>query len=255
VLGAPQEEAIDAAAEAGFDALGLRFDAPPGDRRLADLAARIAAAGLSVLDVEVARLRPDTPAADLAWLVDAAGALDARFLLTVSECEDREWTRRELAALCEAAAPLGVTIGLEHMLFTAVRRLADAHALVEATGRENAAVLVDLLHLSRAGGDVAELLGPEGRRVGYVQICDGPAVGPTTAEALRDEARHHRLLPGQGELPVAAFLAAAGTVPVSVEVQSDELAARCSAAERARAAGDAARFVLERGRPSRPETP
>jgi sugar phosphate isomerase/epimerase len=243
VLDATPEQAVDAAAEAGFDAVGLRFAEPPGERRLAELGSRVAASGLCVLDVEVVRLGP-RPASDFAWLVDAAGALGARFLLSVIECDDLGWTRRELAALCDRAAPLGVTVAVEHMLFTAVRRLPDAHALIQATGCENAAVLVDLLHLARAGDDVALLRGPAGGRVGYVQICDAPAAGPTSDAALQEEARHHRLMPGEGDLPVRSFLDAAGGVPVSVEVQSDDLAARCAPVDRARHAMRATRALL-----------
>ena len=244
VLDATHEETIDAAAEAGFAAVGLRFTEPPGERRLAALTGRVAASGLRVLDVEVARLGP-RPASDFGWLVDAAGALAARFLLTISEHDDPSWTREQVTALCERAAPLGVAVAVEHMLFTAVRRLPDAHALVEGTGCPNATVLVDLLHLARAGDDVELLSGEAGRRVGYVQVCDAPAAGPASDEGLQEEARHHRLMPGEGELPVRSFLDAADGLPVSVEVQSDDLAAGCSAAERARLAMRATRAVLD----------
>lgn len=253
VLDASHEEAIDAAAEAGFGAVGLRFAAPPEERRLSVLSSRVAASGLRVLDVEVARLGPRA-ASDLAWLVDAAGALGARFLLVVSEHEDPEWTRQQVTALCQRAAPLGVTIAVEPMLFSAVHRLPDAHALVEATGRDNACVLVDLLHLARAGDDVATLRGPAAGRVGYVQVCDAPAAGPTSDAALQEEARHHRLMPGEGQLPVRSFLDAAADVPVSVEVQSDDLAARYSPVERARLAMRTTQAVLDHSRPSDRET-
>jgi sugar phosphate isomerase/epimerase len=253
VLDGSQEQAIDAAVEAGFDGLGLRFTEPPSERRLAELGGRISAAGLSVLDVEVVRLGPDVDATAVAWLVDVAGAVGARFVLAVSNDPDPGRTRRGIEALCDRAAPLGVAIALEYMAFTAVRDLAVAHAIVESTGRPNAAVLVDVLHLARSGGDAAELRGPDGTRVGYVQICDGPATGPGTDEALLDEARHHRLMPGTGQLPVVAVLDAVGDVPVSVEVQSDELAATASVAERAALAARTARAVLARTRSQRPE--
>jgi sugar phosphate isomerase/epimerase len=253
VLDASPEQAIDAAAEAGFDALGLRFTEPPSERRLAELSGRIGAAGLSVLDVEVVRLGPGVDAAAMAWLVDVAGVLGARYVLTVSDDPDLDRTQRGIEALCDRAAPLGVAIALEYMAFTAVRDLAAAHAIVESSARTNAAVLVDVLHLARSGGDAAALRGPHGTRAGYVQICDGPAAGPATDEALRDEARHHRLMPGTGELPVVAVLDAVGDVPVSVEVQSDELAATMSVPERAELAARTARSVLARTRAKRHE--
>lgn len=250
VLDAAPEEAIDAAAAAGLDALGLRFEERPGDAVLSRLRERIDAAGLRVLDVEVVRLTPDTSAADVDWLVDTAGALGARFVLTVSHDDDRDRTRRELERLCDRAAPLGVAIGLEFMAFTSIGRLAEAHDVVVATGRPNIGVLVDVLHLARSGGTPADLAGPAGARIGYVQLCDGPAAATEGPGALVDEARHHRLMPGEGELPLLDVLAALGDrfedIPVSVEVQSDVLAASLGVSERADLAMRTTRAVLDR---------
>jgi hypothetical protein len=60
----------------------------------------------------------------------------------------------------------------------------------------------------------------------------------------RDEARHGRLTPGTGILPLRALLARVpAAVTISVEVQSDDLLA-LSPGERARLLHDAATAVL-----------
>ena len=53
----------------------------------------------------------------------------------------------------------------------------------------------------------------------YLQIADAPARPPDPAH-LREEALHGRLLPGEGDLPLAETLAAVPSVPLSVELRS-----------------------------------
>lgn len=258
VLDADPGVAIDAAAGAGFDAVGVRFAAPPGDAALARLGEQVRSAGLQVLDVEVARLREPVEPAEFGWLIDAAGALGARFVLAVSDDPDPARTARALQQLADHAEPLGVSIALEFMAFTAVRTLAAAAQLVTAAGRDNLAVLVDVLHLARSGGSVDDVRGRLGERIGYLQLCDAPRIGPSGPDGLADEARHRRLLPGEGELPVLETLSVLRErlelLPLSVEVQSDQLARTHTPGERARAAMRATRAVLDRVIASTPES-
>jgi len=252
ILDADPLTAIEAAAAAGFDALGLRFATAPKDAELARLRERLDATGLRVLDVEVVRLTETASAAQQEWLVDVAAALDARFVLTVSNDGDLERTRRGIERLADRAAPSGVTIGLEYMAFTTIPDLATAAALTLATTRDNVAILVDVLHLARSGGDPQELGGPLGRRIGYVQVCDAPATPPGDLAGLADEGRHSRLMPGAGELPVLETLIVLrdrlDELPVSVEVQSDELAATATVEQRARLARSTTQALLDRAR-------
>jgi len=247
ILDATAQEAIAVAADAGFDALGLRFDAPPDPRNLAELTARLDDRGLRVLDVEVARLRPGALASDHLWLIDIAAALGASYVLSVSNHDSRDATVHELGVLAEYAQHNGVRIALEFMRFTSVRSLGEACTLsthLASAGLDNVDVLLDVLHFDRCAEDLGAL--PAAREcIGYVQICD--ATGrPTTDEALANEARHHRMMPGAGQLPVAQVLARLGALPISVEVQSDELAGALSVRERAELAMRSTRAVLDR---------
>jgi sugar phosphate isomerase/epimerase len=80
--------------------------------------------------------------------------------------------------------------------------------IVRATGEPNVRLLIDALHLSRAGADLGALEPMDASTVSYVHLCDGRAAPPSTEAALRDEARTARLYPGDGELALDAFLAA-----------------------------------------------
>ena len=95
---------------------------------------------------------------------------------------------------------------------------------------------------------MAELAGAHPERFPYAQLCDASAAAPGTARrALFDEAVEARLLPGDGELPLAALVAAlpAGAT-LSVETPTRALAA-AAPAERARQAMAATRALLSSG--------
>ncbi len=231
----------DAAAAAGFDGIGLRLshDHALDTAGLRRLATRLRDLGLFVHDVEVHRI--GTGDDDAGALIDAAAEVGARFVLVVSDLADdtagRDRTVHQLGRVVERARATGVTVGLEYMAWTTPRRSADAVQMAAATG---ASVVVDVLHHTRLGEGVAELRAVvESGRLGWVQVCDAPLLAPVD---LLDEARHHRLAPGEGALPLDLLLAVpdAGTVR-SVEVQSDELAARLGPLERAAALYAAAR--------------
>lgn len=223
----------DAAARAGFDGIGLRLSHDhaldgPGLRRLAR---HVHDLGLRVHDVEVHRISDDST--DVGPLVDAAAALGAGSLLVVSDLADnpsgREHTVHRLGAVAERCRAAGLVAAIEYMAWTTPRRSIDAVEMATATG---SVVVVDLLHHTRLGEGTDELRRVVASgRLGWVQVCDAPATAPAD---LIDEARHHRLPPGDGRLPIDDLLAEVPhDVVRSVEVQSDRLTAQLAPAERA----------------------
>ncbi len=230
---------VDAAAEAGFAGVGLRLSAehalePPA---LATLGRQVADVGLVVHDVEVHRIGATTGVPHR--LIDAAATVGARALLVVSDVPDRPATEAALGEVSAACRAAGIQAAIEYMAWTTPATVADALALARSADCQ---IVVDLLHHARIGAGASELrtLAASGR-VGWVQLSDGPATAPAD---LVHEARHDRLLPGEGELPLAGWLGLAPPgVPVSVEVQQDRLLDR-PPRERARALAAAGQRVL-----------
>lgn len=218
---------VEVAAEVGFDAVGLR---PGPDDSPLPVVTSVRAAGLEVLDVEVVRLGV-TPDAEADRLVDWAAAVEARFLLVVSHLEERAATADGLRRLAERAAGSGVTPVLEFMRFTAVTDLAEAVAVADMVGDGAVAVLVDALHLARSGGSMQGEGFADTARFPYLQLCDAPAAGLSSPEALADEARHRRLVPGEGGLHLRPLAEAFHDRPISIEVQSDAAWATMTAVE------------------------
>lgn len=248
VLDVSAARTIEAARAAGFDGCGLR----PTKQELApehlrELRSRLDDSGLTLLDVEVVRLRADDDAAAHLRLLDAAAALGAVHLLAVSEHDEHASTVGAVTWLAEQAAQRGVRVALEFMAFTSVRSLDHALRVIAESATGNVGVLVDALHLHRSGGQPQDLGRVPGGELAYVQLCDAAVAGPRD---LADEARHHRLLPGDGHLPLLELVdAAGGDVAMSIEVQSDELLASTTAEVRARRALAQTQELLRIGAP------
>lgn len=232
----PPPELVDIAASAGFDAVGLRISAAgpgdepypmaPGSPLLRATRRRMESTGVSVLDVEVARLEADTDPASFAPVLESAAELGARYVLVNVYGEDSARAATQFAALCDLAASVAVRPALEFMPYSAVRSLDDA---VRVAGQTTGGILIDALHLYRSGGSPDDLVSLDPGRVPYVQLCDARRLSPAGGvRGLVDESRHGRLPPGQGELDLRGILTALDQpdLDISVEAPSDVLRAR-----------------------------
>ena len=244
---------IDAAAQAGFDSIGLRVVAAPGapprpalagdDGALARIKASLDAGGLDVLQVNSFWIMPQTAAADFRPVLDAAARLQARHVLIVVGDPDLGRAEARFAECCALAEPLGIGIALEFQSYSPVRTIAQAVRMVEASGFATAGLVVDALHLDRSGGSPSDLAAVPDGRLAFAQLCDAPARHPP-ANGLRREAREGRLYPGDGELPLVALLdALPDGVPLDVEAPSRR-AAHLPVVEQARLAAEATRRFL-----------
>lgn len=217
---------VRAAARAGYDGVGIRL-VPTADgidhgvlgspRKLAELRTAIDDSGISVLDIEVVRVKADGPG-DVRPLLEAGAALGAAHVICTVEDPDPVRRVERFAAFCALADEHSLRANLEYMVFSAVPTLVDALALVAESGA-SASVLVDPLHHERGGGRPEDVAGVDPTLLPYIQLCDArPAGGVADPLAARAEAVLGRLLPGDGDLPLRELLAnLAPTTGISVE--------------------------------------
>lgn len=241
---------IEAAAAAGFDAVGLRLLAAPGTapaepvvgnpRAIAAIGRRLADTGLAVLSATGIWLLPETRVANLLPALETAASLGARFFLTVGNDPEPARLAENFAGLAELASGLGVGLAVEFMPAAQVNSLAAAARLV--SGVANAGILVDALHLARSGGTPAAVAALAAK-VAYLQLCDALAEAPSPG-GLRQEAQTGRLHPGEGALPLAELL---DSLPESLPIDLETPVARDAhlpPTERAIRAAAAARQFL-----------
>lgn len=219
-LEVPPLDLVGIAARAGFGLIGLRlhpahpggvaYALPPGSAALAEMRRRLDGEGVGVHDIEFVTIGPDFVAAAVVPVLEQAAALGAARISACGDDPDPARQAASFAALCEAAAGFGLGVDLEWMGWRPVATLADALRTVRDAAWPNGAILVDALHLARNGATPADLRGVDPALIRSVQICDAGPTPPATREAIINEARGGRLLPGTGALPLRDLLAALG---------------------------------------------
>lgn len=242
-------ELIDCAAAAEFDFGGMWAERESWTSATTRAVRRQARdAGVHLLDLEVAWIMPGPPDPWLAELVHIAAEIGAANLLVVSSDPDMAATAAKFQALLDAARGTKVRVNLEFGLFTAVKTIHMARAVLDAVEGEAKALLVDTLHWARSGGTPADLAAIPRQWLSYCQPCDAPAEGPEADDfdAIIDDAINRRMPLGQGGLPLGAMLdALPESLPLAVEERSAALrAAYPDLAERARAVARTSRAWL-----------
>lgn len=235
-------DTVRAAADAGFDAAGIWFDADEWTPAVAtEVRRRLDDTGLIALDMEPVMLSPDGDHGEA--LVDAAVALGVRYVLVASLDDDHHRVAIRLGQLADRLGDSAVRLVLEFLPSLGVRTLGDAASIVGAVARPEVGILIDNLHLARSGATPGDIALFDPNLFPYLQICDAAAAPAEPGRrGLLDEALHHRLLPGQGALPLDACVDAVPAVPLSFEIRSKALRAQYpDATDRARAVWATAR--------------
>jgi sugar phosphate isomerase/epimerase len=238
----PPPAFVRLAAKLGYDHAGIRlapaapggiswplWDNPP---LLRETEAALADTGISILDIELIRLNADSDPRAYLPMLETGARLGGRTVLVAGDDPDLSRFTDRYAALCDLAAPFGLTADLEFMPFTELKDLAAAIKALRAAGRPNSGVIVDTLHFDRSFSRIDDLKGLPGEWLHYWQICDGPAEQPATIEAMIHTARVERMFPGEGGIDLAAIIRPLPrNLPCSIEIPtgrfgSEERAAR-----------------------------
>ncbi len=249
-------ELVDAAAGAGYRYVGLRLTRVTPQEPHYPLATdpalmrttkvRLAATGIEVLDIELARISPAENPADFLRFLEAGAELGARHVITQLPDPDRARKTDRFAQLCEMARPLGLTIDLEFPSWTETPDLNAAVRVLRGADQPNAGILVDLLHFARSGSSVADLRQLPADWFHFVHVCDAPPAVPATNEGLIHTARFERLFPGEGGIDIRGILGALPPgLPYALEIPRATLVAQVGGKEHARMAIAAARDHLE----------
>lgn len=255
MIDATPHQLIDAAVAGGFQGVGLRIrstGAPPGSIDLvedhnarASVRKRLDDNGLRVFDVEAFALLPTTDVLDFEPALDVAAELGAKKLLCVCGDDDPSRLLERFIGLCELAQSRGIIVGLEFIPYMAIKTLGAARELLGRASHPNAALLLDVLHLSRSGGTPEDLQGLTESDFAFVQLCDARA-GRPTYEGLPQEARTDRLYPGEGALwldRLVPYLPPGKHLSIEAPVAAD---AHLPFEERGRRLGESTRRFLAR---------
>lgn len=222
-LGLHPARFVELAARLGLGRIGLAPkpivsapDASPWDllsdpALAAEVKRAMAETGVRLALGEGLLIMPGLEIADAASLLDLMADLGAPVVNAVVVEPDAARANDQFALLVAMAAERDLSTSVEFMPGMPVGTLAQALALAEASGSPSmnstrAGVLVDAMHLFASGGTPEDLRAADPDRILYAQICDSRL--PGFYEGYYEDARCNRVLPGQGMLPLAEFVAA-----------------------------------------------
>lgn len=218
----PPVELIRAAAGAGFGKVGLLImtaTAQPLQHEVIgrpDAIREIKAAsrdtGVGVFDVEAFVLSPQTDIERFRPALELGAELGATHISSIGTefADDATFLSREqridlFGRLCDEAAQFGLTVGVEFMMYRDIQTWRDALQMIDAAGRANAGLILDVLHFFRAGAAPSDLLQMPAERIAYAQLSDCVAAS-LPPEKLATEARASRLHLGEGAIPLQQIL-------------------------------------------------
>lgn len=246
---------IEIASRAGYEFVGLR-PIPVGARNeplhpfatdhalFARTKAALAATGVRLLDIEVARIVKEAKPQDYLPAIAAAAQLGGKHVLSSAWCDDLPYIRDFFAELCGLTQQFGLTVDLEFVTWSGIRTLDEAADLVRASQCDNAGIVIDTLHFDRCHADLSVLGSLPREWFRFVQICDAPAKYSTEREELIRIGRDARLYLGEGGIDVAGILRRLPAGPLSIEIPNTTKLAALGAEQYARLCIETARSYL-----------
>ncbi|MBR1225733.1 MULTISPECIES: bifunctional sugar phosphate isomerase/epimerase/4-hydroxyphenylpyruvate dioxygenase family protein [unclassified Bradyrhizobium] len=129
----------------------------------------------------------------------------------------------DFRALGELAASHGLRVGFEALAWGRhVNDYRDAWEIVRRADHKSIGVILDSFHALAPGFPVSAIQSIPADRIFLVQLADAPKLGLD----VLSWSRHFRCFPGQGDLPVGAFMDAVAATgysgPLSLEIFNDQ---------------------------------
>ena len=229
-------EKMEAAAAIGFDGVEifendlLTFEGSPADiRYLAE------SLGLTITCFQPFRDFESMPAPQRARNMDRAERkfdvmrqLGTDLLLVCSNVspvsiDDDARATADLAEMAERADRRGLRVGFEALAWGRnINKWRHAWKIVDAANHPALGLIVDSFHTLAVGDDLSRLPEVPAEKIFFAQLADAPKLSMD----VLSWSRHFRNFPGQGQLPVAAFvrdlISAGYRGPLSLEIFNDE---------------------------------
>lgn len=236
--GVPFEERLDAAADAGFAAVGLLIPEYQKLRKQgfsdADLTSALAERGLVLAEIEALvgwGESGDALAFSEGFLETACHmgeVFSARHLQVIGPYEGSlDDAGRAFARVCDRAAEAQLQVAIEFLPFNNIDHAGVALEIADRANRPNGGLCIDSWHHFRGACDDALLRAIPPERVVSIQLNDGTLV-PEHPDYLKDCMVNRRPL-GEGEFDLRGFAMLldeiAPDVPRSYEIISTELQA------------------------------
>ena len=227
-------EQIEAAADAGFEGIGIdvwsidRFREQGGT--LDALRAALDRRELPCIELQAFVFTDDVDetARNARNVAEIAEVLRPEILMSGTHVPVDDAVVANLARFAPIVTASGARLAIEFLPMMPIDTIAKTRDLIARAGLapETAGVCLDVWHFAHGPDDWPDLDALPPSELAYVQFSDHP---PLASDDLNDETLHRRVVPGEGVLPLARFVAAVRAKgyagPVAAEILSAELRA------------------------------
>jgi sugar phosphate isomerase/epimerase len=220
-------EMIHIAARAGYDYVSLRpvsmrlpgepvYSLADNKDLLQQTRAALAATGMRVHDIELMRIHDTLEVKSYEAEIAIGAELGAKAMICSLWTDDRNCYIEKFAALCDLARPYGMTVDLEFVCLSSVKNLAGV--VLRTVNRENAGLMIDMLHAHFSGDNPADLDDLPDKWFNFSHINDAPKLLPQDRDALVRIVREDRLYLGEGGIDLAGILSHMPQTVYSIEL-------------------------------------
>ncbi|ROR14767.1 sugar phosphate isomerase/epimerase [Erwinia sp. JUb26] len=237
LLGGTPRQKLKAAHDAGFDQIELwQQDVAAADSDCDGLRRLLTDLPLQLTDYQVLLDFDGAPDPlrqqkydEAQTMIETAVRVGATTLLVPASTDSRcqfERVEEDLGWLAERARHHGLRIAYEAMAWSSkINTTRDAWRLINGIGAPNLGLVVDAFHIFVRQRDIADLGDIPAEKIFLVQLSDLAKL-PENGK-LVETARHHRLLPGEGNFPLTSLLDHLHAIdyrgPLGLEVFNDSL--------------------------------
>lgn len=229
VLGCPPPEMTYIAARAGYDFVSPRIIhmGLPGEANYAlaenpemlrQTKRALAATGLKVHDIELARIYDDMHPTRYLPAMEVAAELGASAVLSSIWTANLDYAIEKFGEVCDLARAFGLTVDLEYVPIAGVKTLAGAVHVLRAVNRPNAGLMIDTHHFHRAHDKVEDLDGLPPEWFHFAHLCDAPSAMPADPEEMTRIMREGRLYVGEGGVDIAGIVNRLPPMVYSIEL-------------------------------------
>jgi len=256
VIGCAPPEMTYIAARAGYDFVSIRpiqvgmqgepnYALAENPELMRATKRALAATGIKVHDIELARVYDDMHASRYLPAMEVAAELGARAVLSSIWTPNTDYAIEKFGEVCDFAKGFGLTVDLECVPIASVRTLSQAVEVLRRAKRTNAGLMIDTHHFHRARDNPKDLAGLPREWFHFAQICDAQGQIPSDAAEMTRILREERLYLGEGGIDVARILRPLPPMVYSIEVPHVARAREMGYAEHAFRCLESARAYFE----------
>lgn len=208
-------EVVTAAAQAGFVGCGMRVTGRKASEpvstlvgnpsMVAEVRRRLDDTGIRASNLATYHFYPELKVEEFKPVIDIAAQLGAKMMSATCQDPDESRFVDKLGQYAEMAAKIGARLNIEFTPYSEGKTIGQVFRAAVASGKDNVGIKVDPLHLTRGGGVPADIKKVDPSRIYLVQFCDAPRELAAGID-MATESRTARLYPGEGGLPLYAFL-------------------------------------------------